>query len=91
LLAQAVAYWTGLSETTERALGEEQPNAGAIASRTRDALASRSYFAAAYLAAGQPDNALRLYKRTVIDSERILGADHPDTLDSRNGLAPPRR
>ena len=28
-----------------------------------------------------------LYERTLPDSERVLGADHPDTLTSRNNLA----
>ncbi|WP_181725773.1 tetratricopeptide repeat protein, partial [Nocardia gipuzkoensis] len=28
-----------------------------------------------------------LYEQTLIDRERILGAEHPDTLTSRNNLA----
>jgi hypothetical protein len=28
-----------------------------------------------------------LYERTLTDRERVLGADHPDTLTSQNNLA----
>ena len=33
------------------------------------------------------DSAIPLYQQTLTDSERVLGADHPDTLTSRNNLA----
>jgi tetratricopeptide (TPR) repeat protein len=33
------------------------------------------------------DEAIGLYEQTLADRERILGADHPDTLSSRNNLA----
>jgi hypothetical protein len=39
------------------------------------------------LAAGQPAKAIPLFKRTLADCERVLGADHPNTLRSRNNLA----
>jgi hypothetical protein len=39
------------------------------------------------LAAGQPAKAIPLYKRTLADCERVLGANHPNTLRSRNNLA----
>jgi tetratricopeptide (TPR) repeat protein len=41
----------------------------------------------AYQAAGRLEEALPLYERTLADWERRLGADHPDTLSSRNNLA----
>ena len=36
---------------------------------------------------GDLDEAIPLYERTLADRERVLGADHPDTLTSRNNLA----
>ena len=39
------------------------------------------------LAAGRTAKAIRLYKRTLADCERTLGADHPYTFRSRNNLA----
>ncbi|MBO4257160.1 tetratricopeptide repeat protein [Streptomyces griseorubiginosus] len=36
---------------------------------------------------GDLGQAIPLYERTLADSERVLGADHPDTLLSRNNLA----
>jgi Tetratricopeptide repeat len=34
-----------------------------------------------------PEEAIPLQERTLADSERVLGADHPDTLTSRHNLA----
>jgi hypothetical protein len=39
------------------------------------------------VSAGRLGEAILLYERTLADSERVLGADHPDTLGSRNNLA----
>ncbi len=36
---------------------------------------------------GRPGRAIPLYEQTLADRERVLGADHPDTLTSRNNLA----
>ncbi len=36
---------------------------------------------------GQLGEAIPLYEQTLADRERVLGADHPDTLTSRNNLA----
>jgi len=41
----------------------------------------------AYQAAGRLVEAIALHERTLTDYERILGADHPDTLASRHNLA----
>ena len=38
-------------------------------------------------AAGDLGRAIPLYEQTLADSVRVLGADHPDTLTSRNNLA----
>lgn len=39
------------------------------------------------MSAGDFSRALPLLEQTLRDSERVLGPDHPDTLDSRNNLA----
>ena len=39
------------------------------------------------LAAGRTARAIRLFKQTLADCERTLGADHPYTFRSRNNLA----
>jgi tetratricopeptide (TPR) repeat protein len=46
-----------------------------------------SPLAYAYESAGRLDQAIPLYERTLADRERVLGADHPQTLGSRNNLA----
>ena len=39
------------------------------------------------LAAGRTAKAIRLYKRTLADCERVLGANHPNTKAARKDLA----
>jgi hypothetical protein len=39
------------------------------------------------LAAGRTAKAIRLFKRTLADCERVLGADHPKTKAARKDLA----
>jgi len=39
------------------------------------------------LGRGRTAEAITLYEQTVADQERVLGADHPDTLITRNNLA----
>jgi len=41
----------------------------------------------AYRFAGRLGEAIPLHERTLADSERVLGADHPYTVASRNNLA----
>lgn len=48
---------------------------------------SRNNLAKSHLAAGRTAKAIRLYKRTLADCERVLGADHPDTRAVRENLA----
>lgn len=43
--------------------------------------------AMSHLTAGRTAEAIRLYERTLADSERVLGADHPNTKAAREGLA----
>ena len=52
-----------------------------------DTLRSRNNRAMSYLAAGRPAKAILLYRRTLADCERVLGADHPDTRAARENLA----
>ena len=64
---------------------QEQAEAGRpYADRMARMLAS---LAAAYEAAGHLAEAIPLYEATLTDCQRVLGADHPDTLTSRNNLA----
>ena len=41
----------------------------------------------AHAAAGHADEAARLYEVVAAAQERVIGADHPDTLITRHGLA----
>jgi hypothetical protein len=50
-------------------------------------LTARHNLAAAYRFAGRLQEAIPLYERTLSDREPVLGADHPQTLSSRNNLA----
>jgi Tetratricopeptide repeat/AAA ATPase domain len=51
------------------------------------ALERRTKLAEAYHAAHRTADAIPLIQRTLVDRERLLGADHPGTLASRNNLA----
>jgi len=55
--------------------------------RPQDKLGSWNRLAMSYLAAGRAADAVPLFERTLADCERVLGADHPNTLRSRNNLA----
>ena len=48
---------------------------------------THSNLALAYREAGRSAEAIPLHERTLADRERLLGPDHPDTLQSRNNLA----
>jgi hypothetical protein len=48
---------------------------------------SRSNLAAALAALGEYRRAAELYQQTLTARERVLGAEHPDTLRSRNDVA----
>ena len=54
---------------------------------TLETLTARSFLASAYRAAGDLDAAAPLHELNVADSERVLGEDHPQTLDARANLA----
>ena len=52
---------------------------------TRSAHGTTSH--TAYKSAGRLEQAIGLHEQTLADRQRVLGADHPDTLTSRNNLA----
>ena len=52
-----------------------------------DTFRSRNNRAMSYLAAGRPAKEIPLYRRTLADCERVLGADHPDMRAAREDLA----
>jgi Tetratricopeptide repeat len=51
-----------------------------------DTLGSWNNLAMSYRAAGRTAEAIPLYKRTLADCERVLGADHPDTKAVRENF-----
>ena len=56
-----------------------------------DTLTSQNNLASAYQDAGRTADAIRLYELNLEVRERLLGADHPSTLNSRGNLALPTR
>ena len=48
---------------------------------------ARGNLANAYRDAGRTAEAITLHEQNLADRERVLGADHPYTLNSRNNLA----
>jgi len=57
-------------------LGEDHPST----------LTSRNNLAYAFQAAGDLEQAISLYERTLTDSVRVLGEDHPITKEVRANL-----
>ncbi len=77
--------WRGRRRRRSRCSSGPSPTAsGCWAPITRTPLTSRNNLASAYRAAGRTAEAIPLFERTLADRERVLGADHPDTLASRN-------
>ena len=70
---------TILAPLFEWVQGADHPNPETLRSRNNRAMS--------YLAAGRPAKAIRLYRWTLADCERVLGVYHPYTLRSRNNLA----
>jgi hypothetical protein len=50
-------------------------------------LTTRNNLASSYRSAGRTGEAIELQERVLADSERILGAEHPDTIAARDMLA----
>ncbi|MBF6166919.1 tetratricopeptide repeat protein [Streptomyces gardneri] len=55
--------------------------------RTTDSRTTRTILAYTYGSAGRVDEAITLYEQVLTDQVRVLGADHPDTLNTRHNLA----
>ncbi len=66
-------------------VGAVQALAGDAGLRLRQ-LRARSWAVRQLQAAADFSRAIDLGARTLADYERVLGADHPDTLTSRNNL-----
>jgi hypothetical protein len=47
---------------------------------------TRHNLAVAYAAAGRTDDAIAIYEPLLTDRQRILGPEHPNTLNTRNHL-----
>ena len=76
--------WAGPSRCTSRPW---PTGSGCWAPTTPTPWARANNLAGAYQAAGDLGRAIPLYEQTLADRQRVLGADHPDTLTSRNNLA----
>jgi tetratricopeptide (TPR) repeat protein len=76
LTGPAAAYWSELAGTSERLLGAGHP----------DTLQLMQRVAAAYLAAGRPDQAVPAFQRALAGSARALGPQHPAIAELRIDL-----
>jgi Tetratricopeptide repeat len=76
-VAQGIAVAQRALALIEEHLGPEHP----------DTLATRYNLGGAYESAGQLDNAIPAYGKTLAERERIFGPEHPDTVASRQSLA----
>jgi tetratricopeptide (TPR) repeat protein len=77
LTGPAVDHWRDLVTTGRRLLGGGHP----------DTLLAGQRLAAAYLAAGRPDDAVPWFQWVIDSLTRKLGPDHPDVIEARRGLA----
>ena len=70
LTGPAVAYWSELAAVSDRTLGPGHP----------DTLETGQRLAAAYLAAGRADAAVKAFQRNLASRLRATGPDHPGVL-----------
>ena len=77
LAGPAMAYWQEMIDIGRPALGAGHAHT----------VFARDRLAAAYEAAGRPEDAIAVYERALADRERGQGAGHPDTLAARSSLA----
>ena len=76
LTGPAVAWWTELATASGRVLGPDHQETSGISER----------LAAAYLAAGQPMQAISLLRDVLRERAGALGPDHPGTVDATRDL-----
>jgi tetratricopeptide (TPR) repeat protein len=77
LVGPAMAYWRDLAARCDADLPPGHADARVVAAR----------LAAAYLAAGYADEAVRWYRRVLAEQGRELASGHPDIAAARVGLA----
>ena len=78
----------GAPTTRSRSSSRCSPtSSGSSAPSTPTRSATRGNLANAYQAAGRADDAIAIFEPLLADRERILGAEHPDTLTTRGNLA----
>jgi tetratricopeptide (TPR) repeat protein len=77
LVGPAMAYWRDLAARCDADLAPGHADARVVAAR----------LAAAYLAAGHADEAVRWYRRVLAEQGRELAPGHPDITAARSGLA----
>jgi len=76
LTGPAVAYWAELAAASSRVLGPVHPETTGISER----------LAAAYLAVGQPAQAISLLRAVLRERAGASGPDHPETVDATRDL-----
>lgn len=76
LTGPAVACWAELATAGSRVLGPAHPDTSGINER----------LATAYLAAGQPMQAISLLRDVLRERAAVSGPDHPDTIDATRDL-----
>ena len=76
-VSQAIGVGEPLVADFEREFGADHP----------ETLGLRNHLALAYLAAGRPAEAGRLFEQILARQERLQGVGHPDTLTTQNSLA----
>ena len=93
----AISYWlsrppslegsfVGRSDDMDRLVRDFSDRRVVVVSGGAGTGKSRTNLAIAYLAGGREAEAMRLFEETLAARERVLGADHPATLESRYDL-----
>ncbi|MEU3572819.1 tetratricopeptide repeat protein [Kitasatospora sp. NPDC036755] len=77
LYSTGVQYWSELSGTSARILGDDHP----------DTLAARGNLAQSYWEAGRTEEAMGLQEQVLADLRRLHDDGHPTVLMARNNLA----
>jgi tetratricopeptide (TPR) repeat protein len=76
LAGPATAYWRDIVSVSERVLGPDHP----------DTVLAAEQLADAYMASGQPAEAIPWYEWVLVLRVRILARDHVDTIAARRNL-----
>jgi tetratricopeptide (TPR) repeat protein len=76
LASVSVTYWSDIAEVSARILGQGHP----------DTLTARERLAAAFLAAGRPEEAVSWFQWVLTERVRLLGPDHPSAIAARRDV-----